>query len=159
MGFDAETKDGHHIYWLEKRSVTVERSVKFNFEDEVEIPILPLETENIQQSKITPVETSEKDDEERDTIEEKIPLTKGRGKQIQKESEYIRRLREGVLQFFSFYEHMSNMPYSFCSIIYMHHFMDIHFTCCFHFCFNMQFTCLLFYMLFTYGFHASYMRL
>ena len=52
-----------------------QRSVKFNFKDEVEIPILPLEKENIQQSKIMPVETSEKDNEERDTIEEKIPLT------------------------------------------------------------------------------------
>ncbi|EGO25696.1 hypothetical protein SERLADRAFT_437417 [Serpula lacrymans var. lacrymans S7.9] len=29
MGFDYESK-GHHIYWPEKRSVTVERMVQFN---------------------------------------------------------------------------------------------------------------------------------
>ena len=28
MGFDDETRDGHHIYWPERRMVTVERSVK-----------------------------------------------------------------------------------------------------------------------------------
>ena len=31
MGFDAETKDSHRVYWPERRMVTVERSVKFNF--------------------------------------------------------------------------------------------------------------------------------
>jgi hypothetical protein len=31
MGFDAETRDGHRIYWPERRTVTV---VKFNFEPE-----------------------------------------------------------------------------------------------------------------------------
>ena len=95
MGFDAETKDRHHIYWPEKRSVTVERSVKFNFEEEIKVPILPFENKEVEQSITPPVEIPEKDDEEKDVIEE-IPLTKGRGKWIRKESEYIRMLREGV---------------------------------------------------------------
>ena len=44
MGFDAETKEGHRIYWPEKRMVTVERNVKFNFEpEEVVVEVLPLE--------------------------------------------------------------------------------------------------------------------
>ena len=78
MGFDAETKDGHRIYWPEKRSVTVERSVKFNFEDEVEIPILPLEKQDVQP--ITPpIETPDEDVEKMDDIKE-IPSTEGRGK-------------------------------------------------------------------------------
>ena len=46
MGFDVETKDGHCIYWPEKRMVTVERSVKFNFEDEnIVVGELPLKGE------------------------------------------------------------------------------------------------------------------
>src|ERR1700678_3228524 len=84
---------GHRIYWPEKRSVTVERSVKFNFEDEIEIPILPLGKEHIQ-PETSPIETSDEDVEKKDIIEE-IPPTKGKGKRIRKESGYIRRLREG----------------------------------------------------------------
>jgi hypothetical protein len=30
VGFDLQTADGHRIYWLEKRSVTVERNVIFD---------------------------------------------------------------------------------------------------------------------------------
>jgi transposase InsO family protein len=47
MGLDEETGDGHRIYWPEKRTITVERSVKFNF-DAVEVVVgeLPLEGEN-----------------------------------------------------------------------------------------------------------------
>ena len=46
MGFDVETKDGHRVYWPEKRAVSVERSVKFNFDpDEVVVGALPLEGE------------------------------------------------------------------------------------------------------------------
>ena len=94
MGFDFETKDRHQIYWLEKRSITVERSVKFNFKDEIEIPILPLGKEDIQQSKTPSIENSDEDVEKKDIIED-IPPTEGRGKRIQKESGYIRRLKEG----------------------------------------------------------------
>jgi len=43
MGFDEESK-GHRIYWVEKRSVTVERSVKF-MPEEVGIGGVPLEGE------------------------------------------------------------------------------------------------------------------
>jgi len=46
MGFDEETGNGHRVYWAEKRSITVERSVKFNFEDEVIVGQLLLEGEN-----------------------------------------------------------------------------------------------------------------
>ena len=40
MGFDEETTDGHRIYWQERRAITVERSVKFNFEEEVVVGVL-----------------------------------------------------------------------------------------------------------------------
>jgi len=33
MGFDEES-NAHQVYWEGKRSITVERSVKFNFEEE-----------------------------------------------------------------------------------------------------------------------------
>src|SRR5271154_2571016 len=45
MGLDEETGDGHRIYWPERRVITVEMSVKFNFEDEVVVGALPLEGE------------------------------------------------------------------------------------------------------------------
>ena len=94
MGFDFETKDRHQIYWLEKRSVTVERSVKFNFEDEIEIPILLLEKEHIQPETPSIKTLTDEDVKKKDIIEDILP-TKGRGKWIQKESGYIRRLKEG----------------------------------------------------------------
>ena len=74
MGFDAKTKDGHHIYWLEKRSVTMERSVKFNFEDEIEISILLLEKEHIQ-PKTPSIETLTDEDVKKKDIIEDIPPT------------------------------------------------------------------------------------
>ena len=45
MGFDPDTKDGHRVFWPEKRSVSVERSVKFNFSDEAVVRLLPIEGE------------------------------------------------------------------------------------------------------------------
>ena len=39
MGYDEES-NAHRIYWAEKRSITVEHSVNFNFEDEVTIALL-----------------------------------------------------------------------------------------------------------------------
>ena len=45
MGLDEETSDGHHVYWPERRTITVERSVKFNFKEEVVVGVLPLEGE------------------------------------------------------------------------------------------------------------------
>ena len=45
MGFDPDTKDGHRVFWPEKRSVSVERSIKFNFSDEAVVRLLPIEGE------------------------------------------------------------------------------------------------------------------
>src|ERR1700679_873998 len=54
MRFDAETKDGHRIYWPEKKAVSIERSVKFNFEpDDVVVGVLPLEGEKIDDERST----------------------------------------------------------------------------------------------------------
>src|ERR1700678_4421452 len=47
MGFDEETGDGHRVYWAEKRSITIERSVKFNFKEEIIVGQLLLEGENL----------------------------------------------------------------------------------------------------------------
>ena len=78
MDFDTETKDRHCIYWPEKRSVTIKRSVKFNFEDEIEIPIpiLPLGKDK---PETPPVVTSDEDIEKMDEVAE-IPSTEGQGK-------------------------------------------------------------------------------
>ena len=45
MGFDLETKDGHLVFWAEKRSVSVERSVSFNFDEEMVISVSLIEGE------------------------------------------------------------------------------------------------------------------
>ena len=109
MGFDSETRDGHHIYWLERRTVTVERSVKFNFDDnEVNVGVLPLEGESRhveQQSNITqpipetaetPIEAPDAENIAEPDIVEPTEPTEGRGRRIQKESEYVKMLREGT---------------------------------------------------------------
>ena len=41
-----ETGNGHRVYWAKKWSITVERSVRFNFEEEVVVGQLPLKGEN-----------------------------------------------------------------------------------------------------------------
>lgn len=100
VGFDPDTRDGHRIYWPEKRSVSVERSVKFNFDDdEVVIGVLPLEGEvvNGEQNTVKPQSNTpviEKD--KAPDIENVTEPTEGRGKRIRKETEYIRLLREGA---------------------------------------------------------------
>ena len=46
MGFDEESRDVHRVYWPEKRRVSVERNVKFNFApDEVIVGDLLLKRE------------------------------------------------------------------------------------------------------------------
>ena len=130
MGFDAESRDRHRIYWPEKRKVSVERNVKFNFgPEEVVVGSLPLEGEEEDNSEhltaqvpdpsTEPVIEAEKlhqDDQgerlgaidpENSQKRSKIrqislddqatdaELTEGRGKRIQKETEYVRLLREG----------------------------------------------------------------
>ncbi|KAF8814408.1 hypothetical protein BYT27DRAFT_7053013, partial [Phlegmacium glaucopus] len=111
MGLDVETQEGHRVYWPERRIITVERSVKFNFdEDDIMVKILPLEGEirNIELQNAQPedrtssieeipdetpnVELNVDDVDMRDVVE---PI-EGRGKRIRKESEYVRMLREGA---------------------------------------------------------------
>ena len=103
MGFDAETKDGHRVYWPERRTVTVERSVKFNFEpDEVVVGALLLEGEEGSDECLTAIEP-EKHQTESETPDD-IPIpeaepvpepNEGRGHRIRKESNYVKMLKGG----------------------------------------------------------------
>ena len=102
MGFDAETKDGHRIYWPERRTVSVERSVKFNVEQEsVVVGELPLEGERMpdeHDKRLTPIEPVIHDVDNGTVVPDPDPVpeaTEGRGKHIRMETEYVRRLREG----------------------------------------------------------------
>jgi hypothetical protein len=122
MGFDAETKDGHRIYWPDKRRVSVERSVKFNVDDdEVIVEMLPLEGERMQKSvrfadDESPLEGERKSESERltaiepekhnvdnqtldaDPVPDPVPeATEGRGKRIRKETEYVRMVKAGAV--------------------------------------------------------------
>jgi hypothetical protein len=118
VGFDPNTKDGHRIYWPEKRSISVERSVKFNFDDEIMVRVGETEpseknaskpktfsnaqsmrdvdankpAENIEDAnKPEPIENLE----DVDVAEPEEPV-EGRGKRVRRESEYAKRLREGM---------------------------------------------------------------
>ena len=101
MGSDTETKDGHRIYWPEKRAVSVERSVKFNFEAEEVVGVL-LEGENKQNSNghLTPLTKPKLHNPTIEDVPVNVPEapveTEGRGRRIRKESEYVRLLREGA---------------------------------------------------------------
>ncbi|KAF8814732.1 hypothetical protein BYT27DRAFT_7062695, partial [Phlegmacium glaucopus] len=115
MGFDVKTKDGHRIYWPERRTVTVERSVRFNVDDKINVGNLPLEGErapddveqqepnNIIQSTLkTPAiqelstfETSNENITQPDIVEP-IQPSEGRGRRIRKESLYVKMLKEGA---------------------------------------------------------------
>jgi hypothetical protein len=107
MGFDAETKDGHRIYWPERRTVTVERSVKFNFEpEEVVVGVLPLEGERKINERL-PIEPDHGDKLDNQTSDAENPVdppealpvaetVEGRGKRIRKETEYVRMLKDGL---------------------------------------------------------------
>jgi hypothetical protein len=101
MGFDEETSDGHRIYWPEKRTITIERSVKFNFEaEEITVGELPLEGENgnsklpISQPKDPDINSIHNTPNETPTTNPEP--TEGRGQCIRKESEYVKRLRDGT---------------------------------------------------------------
>ena len=101
MGVDGETGDGHRVYWPEKRTVTVERSVKFNFEDEVVVGVLPLEGENeptVKPVSVKPVEpVIEPVIEQQTQPESDEPVEEmGRGKRIKKDSEYVKMLKQGM---------------------------------------------------------------
>ena len=103
MGFDAETRDGHRIYWPERRVVSIERSVKFNFKpNDVVVGVLllqgvlPLEGEETDNERLTTIE-SEKQLVVIETpdVEVDDPITQGRGKCIRKETQYVRMLKDG----------------------------------------------------------------
>jgi hypothetical protein len=115
VGIDDESK-AHRIYWPEKRSVTVERSVKF-IPNEAQGVNVPLEGghedfEFVKQKESA--EIQEFDGEAEPDIDDDEPVKwpispepsderpnidstdeGGRGKRIRKESEYVRRIREG----------------------------------------------------------------
>ena len=116
VGFDEETKDGHRIYWAEKRRISVERNVKFNFEaDEIIVGDLPLEgeqgsderlstiapgtTDHNHQSATTGTELRQISVENIQNRQENLTNdpepVEGRGKRVRKETEYVRMLREG----------------------------------------------------------------
>ena len=102
MGFDAKTKDGHRVYWPERRMVTVERSVKFNFEpEEVVVGALPLEGKEGLDECLTAIEPKKHQTVSKtsDTILIPAPedefVTEGRGKHIQKETKYVKLLKGG----------------------------------------------------------------
>jgi hypothetical protein len=113
MVFDEETRDGHRIYWAEKQSITVDRSVKLNFEEEIVVGQLLLEGENstneLDTSQTAPdktttikevvvpaveAEVSEVSDYLGEGFED-VPPAERQGKRIWKESAYTRRLRDG----------------------------------------------------------------
>ena len=124
MGFDEESRDRHRIYWPEKRKVSVERNVKFNFEpDEVIVGDLPLEGEQSGDKCLPTIESEMTDQidhpgpiidhlgtiestnchisvenilnrQENPVVDMEAPG--GRSKQVCKETEYVRMLREGL---------------------------------------------------------------
>ena len=112
VGFDEESK-GHQIYWAEKRSVTVERSVKF-IPNEVSIGgNVPLEgeekldekdkdlnqAEDVERSIFEP-ENNEQPEIETPTTQkqpELIPEVEemGHGKHVHKKLSYVRCIQDG----------------------------------------------------------------
>jgi Reverse transcriptase (RNA-dependent DNA polymerase)/gag-polypeptide of LTR copia-type/GAG-pre-integrase domain len=97
MGFDPDTKDGHRVYWPEKRSVSVERSVKFNVTDEAIVRLLPIEGETPINTTTTtsPSEKSTVAPRDFDVVQNVEEPEGGRGKRVRKESEYMRMLNDG----------------------------------------------------------------
>ena len=101
MGFDTDTRDGHRVYWPERRMVTVKRSVKFNFDDEVVVEVLPLEGEHKGNEHLPETPTSDTEINDTTQIEAPTnlpdePTTEGRGKCIWRETEYVRALKDGT---------------------------------------------------------------
>ena len=107
VGFDEES-NGHRIYWPEKRSITVERSVKFNVEDvlaeeeqlegEIDEVEVPMGSEQSPSCSHAPT-IEEVPDEDNPTPAPHVPEPttepEGRPQRVRKESNYVRRLREG----------------------------------------------------------------
>ena len=116
VGFDEESR-AHRIYWAAKRSVTVERSIKF-VPDDVALDPVPLEGEEKlderDEGESERSERSESPKPNQPTIEDapddepaQAPDDDGmgRGRRVRKESAYVRRLRDGE-------GHASNLPAS-----------------------------------------------
>ena len=101
VGFDPDTKDGHRIYWPKKRSVSVERSVKFNFNKEVVVRIPSFEGEVEDKSSdgnlkvVEPPGDGNSNIVEPQRVIEPPETDYGRGKRIQKETVYVKMLKEG----------------------------------------------------------------
>jgi hypothetical protein len=111
MGVEEETGDGHRVYWLERRTVTVERSIRFNFNDEVIVGVLPLKEEdrpatqtvepavkqNIEPQTIQPIElTTEIATETPEMVSEEPVEKLGQGRHSRKDSEYVKLLKQGT---------------------------------------------------------------
>src|ERR1700678_1059623 len=121
MGVEEETGDGHRVYWPERRIVTVERSIRFTFNDEVIVGVLLLEgenrpatpgtqiveqnmerpatptTQNIEQQTIQPIEPSnEIATETPETVSIEPVEVLGRGRRIRRDSEYVKLLKQGT---------------------------------------------------------------
>ena len=97
MGFDEETL-AHRIYWAEKRSVTVERSVNFRFEEEVLTERLPLEGEKTdpeEELSKRPPSVSIPIPKESIIVENVVEEAPERPKRNRKELDYVCRLRDG----------------------------------------------------------------
>ena len=78
----------------------MERNVKFNFEDEVVVGVLPLEGESPGGERLTPStdgvpNATEEINDSNETTDD-LPATEGRGKRIRRETEYVRALRDGT---------------------------------------------------------------
>ena len=98
LGFDPDTKDGHRIYWPDRQSVSAERSVRFNFNDETVVRVLPLEGEiDANEPNTLTTTPNEKSVEEAvETPADPVPV-EGRGMRIRKELEYVQMLKDGSL--------------------------------------------------------------
>jgi hypothetical protein len=109
VGFD-ETSSGHRIYWPDKRSVSVERSVKFDNYAEILVPnSVPLEgsvvtplsqvSSLLEQPTAAPITPATFSDNP--TVDhlgkdfEHPPSDQGRPKRVRQESAAVRRLRDG----------------------------------------------------------------
>jgi hypothetical protein len=112
VGFDM-TSSGHRIYWEHKRSIGVERSVKFDSTHVLDPPSAPFEGEEestgVKRSTVAPKSSSTPpvpslNDGSTTSTEVTDPLggnfehedtSGGRGKRVRKESEYLERIRRG----------------------------------------------------------------
>ncbi|KAI0341109.1 hypothetical protein BDW22DRAFT_1295736, partial [Trametopsis cervina] len=102
VGFE-EASFGHRVYWPERRTITVERSVKFNFEDTVTVPLegevaegKEVERSDPSPSTSTIIADSPAIQPTSDPLGDNFePVEGGRGQRIRKPSEYVRRLRSG----------------------------------------------------------------